>query len=161
MTYMFYMFDKISFFLLSFLLSKLSDLIAWPWLQKICVEKAVKQSWELAISDTAEITSSVWLPEYSELFRSRPGIRRHLFNTIRPNRNFLTSDDIAISLAFEIYTLGTMPDPKVIGQISPIFTKQWISHLNSNHLCRKYLAEKCGIKTNEITKNYLSIRLLT
>ncbi|NJM87935.1 MAG: hypothetical protein HC847_12915 [Hydrococcus sp. RU_2_2] len=68
-------------------------------------EKVVKQTWEQAISETSNRTSSVWLPEYAELFRSQAGILRHLFNTIRPNQPFFTTDDLAISLAFEIYAL--------------------------------------------------------
>jgi hypothetical protein len=133
--------------------------IILSWIQHKITRKIIWKIWKQSVEDTAnQIASSIWLPEYSDLFVHRIGVVRHFHDLVQPsNHPVFTTDDLAISLAFERHSQGQEVNAVHISQISYIFVQRLFSNLNQNISCRKYLQEESGIKTPEIIRGIVGV----
>lgn len=111
--------------------------------------------WEQAILNTGEKASFCTL-NYQNLLRTSLGLRRFFLRTISPLYFGFTVEEVAISLAMEIYSnasLESVFEPKTVVQISSIFTKEWFMLLNTDRICREYLIAR---HDKDITVNILN-----
>lgn len=128
------------------LLEKYFENFTLPRLYKLAAEVDSPRYWKNAFLSAAKLTPELPLKLALDLSQAEnSSLIRFLVNTFKPEKQFPSATDFAISIGYELLQRSVSIKPYIIRKFASNVRREWCKTLNSHPIMKYYLQERRDI----------------